>query len=1412
MGNNTGQAVFNVVGLIVGAVTENPYLGALISGVGQVAFPSGADVKGPHAQDQGFTTSTVGADIPIILGTQKCSGNIIWAGPLVEHKKEQSAKGGGPTATTYTATRSFSVLICEGPIVGIRRIWRNGKIVYDRTPRGDDESDADYRARDAANTKFETQLRIYLGTEDQLPDPLQEADKGVGKVPAYRGTAYVTFEDHDITDMGGRVPNFEFEVVRAGGASAESDPDYRQEVLAPWLSGSDPRACENEHEYRYGSGSWGTLDDALSDASLSNAVMMGWSKKAYGTGDNPVAPYASVTPGEQEVLYLHYQSGDISIGIPPESLRFDTVDAVSNHVCEAMKNAGLIPPLPPDVGTVIPIWWANRINDPPNPSTSNAPGIYYYAGGSVSLGIENPWVPGRSFITNCSSYWPGYYDAFAGWSVNSCVKIDTQIQVRRVARKPGTTCAPLCGEPKPLLPEDVRFCILDDAVIAYAGELQLANSSVAWKILVDPLPFDDGFGTLLHLPAIPDFDDRYSDADFWTAAAQAAIAKGVTLPASNPLVGPQYGVDYPVTKSSVTWKVLRKYTVSAGTVTKYPLGPAIPSFDSRYSSSSYWTEAYTQAKVVYGTTAPQGIPDGLVYNTDYPVTQSYAYARVPPDIRAVLSTPITLDEAVTTIAERCGLDASQLDTSALTETLTGIRVTSNTTGRAVIEQLMTYGYFDAVEVDGLLKFPLRGGAVVADLGEDDLGAHLPGEDTPPLVTLERAEPAELPRTLIVQYDDVDNEYQAGASPPAQWLTQDASSTQQLTLAIAMGSEKAAQIADVALAEIWWARESQTLAMMPQHLALAAGDAITVPLEGRTERVRITSTDMALPVGVIKASAVRSDASIYASYRAGVPVPTVTRRPTLIGPTDVLIVNVEPFRPNDTAPGFYVAAHGFFNGWYGCVVQVSFDDQATWTNVGSITNPTIFGPMVNTLASGRTSGTDDLNSVIVTLPSTDNLQSVTVDQLENANLAAVGSFGHFEAINFADHLDNGDGTRTLSTLLRGRLDTESLVASHVAGEEFVLLDDTLLYVPLSDSSINRTLYLRAVSSGQSADSALIIEVEIDDDGAVIIDGGGDDDDGGADDDDSSATVATLTYSSTLEVPISTMDSLSGSLYGTGPGKSIRQYDASTYALLSGVNVSDSASRLSGFTRIGTDFYIGAFFLTNELVKVPQTAVDTNAPGSETSYSAGAGQPQGLCVVGTDIWITLPYNGQLGKIDSSTMAITDTIDIYGQVITTDGTYLYIAGNGYTKCIQLSDKSVIWQSGTSQRNICHVLLDSGKLWVLGSDRLRVYDAATGAVLKSVPATTNVTGSGIYGGDLSLERRTMRSNGTYVLVAVLDAGVIYTRCYDPTTLLPVKKYVVPGVNCWIIGQNGSDVLGYVNDLVTLETAAETRVYEETP
>lgn len=186
--------------------------------LGSVLFP--AHMEGPHMADLKVQNSAYGQPIPIAYGMYRMAGNVIWAAPPVEHSQTSDGKG-GPSVTTHSYSESFAVGLCEGPIVGVRRIWANAKLIYDMS------SDATPSSI-TASAQVASMIRVYVGDEFQGPDPTMESDLGVGNVPGYRGLAYVVFTDLDLSGYGNFLPTLSFEVVTA---SAQT---WSHQVLATW--------------------------------------------------------------------------------------------------------------------------------------------------------------------------------------------------------------------------------------------------------------------------------------------------------------------------------------------------------------------------------------------------------------------------------------------------------------------------------------------------------------------------------------------------------------------------------------------------------------------------------------------------------------------------------------------------------------------------------------------------------------------------------------------------------------------------------------------------------------------------------------------------------------------------------------------------------------------------------------------------------------------------------------------------------------------------------------------------------------------------------------------------------------------------------------------------------------------------
>lgn len=191
-------------------------------GVGIYAATRTVSVPGQKLGEIAAQTAKEGEPRLIVWGTVRpIGGNLVAVQepPRIERRKHKSGGkggGGGSSTTTEHPHRTYAVGICEGPITGIRRVWRNNKLVYDGRPG------STWGAKN--NGVFLRKARFFLGGYDQMPSADLEKIFGVGNVPAMRGTAYMVMADEDLSDMGGAVPQWLFEVVRAEGFYLTSRP------------------------------------------------------------------------------------------------------------------------------------------------------------------------------------------------------------------------------------------------------------------------------------------------------------------------------------------------------------------------------------------------------------------------------------------------------------------------------------------------------------------------------------------------------------------------------------------------------------------------------------------------------------------------------------------------------------------------------------------------------------------------------------------------------------------------------------------------------------------------------------------------------------------------------------------------------------------------------------------------------------------------------------------------------------------------------------------------------------------------------------------------------------------------------------------------------------------------------------
>ncbi|EJL27557.1 phage tail protein [Novosphingobium sp. AP12] len=188
--------VFSSLGTMLGGPVGGA-IGSLVGRQVDTALFGPSRRQGPRLKELAVTTSTYGQVIPRHFGRMRVAGSVIWATDLVEHSEAQGGGKGAPALTTYSYTANFAVALASRPILGIGRIWADGKLL-----RGE-----------AEDLKVSGTMRIHTGAGDQPPDPLIAAAESTERCPAYRGLAYVVFENLDLSEFYNRIPSLTFEVI-----------------------------------------------------------------------------------------------------------------------------------------------------------------------------------------------------------------------------------------------------------------------------------------------------------------------------------------------------------------------------------------------------------------------------------------------------------------------------------------------------------------------------------------------------------------------------------------------------------------------------------------------------------------------------------------------------------------------------------------------------------------------------------------------------------------------------------------------------------------------------------------------------------------------------------------------------------------------------------------------------------------------------------------------------------------------------------------------------------------------------------------------------------------------------------------------------------------------------------------------
>lgn len=1032
------QLAFGVVGAFIGAYFGAPMVGfAIGSAIGGALYgPKGQD--GPRMTDLHLQNSVYGGMIPITFGTMRIAGMVDWKTDLKETGHSSGGKGGSGGSTNYTYSVSCGIRFndCDlnGPIIDFKRIWADGRLIYDVT-------NTDPNLKPLPMVK-------YLGGQDQMPDPTMVTVLGVGNVPAYRGVARLVFTDWELEDFYNRIPNIEAEIQATGDTIVPFGLRY----FAVWDVDPNRGVAGNHSAYAYpyllNGQHYNPYTKKVVSYTYRNAE--DYDQAQHNSGTYSYTEWTHNLDGSGFTLVIH----------PPTRPFQDSIGGLEGLVqvggftmYSAMNDFFAY------AGCNVTALW---------PDGTKVPRTHYVDG----------WIQGGSVVvpslipaTILAKYADGYNPVGAHMSINGTIikRRDSQFLYASGGGlgdvdDPGTFVR--------------KYKIVNDQGPGN-GPQRNAAATFLLPSLSPPNNVVPGFGvditegsegdTSIYVMATVNFQN---DPVFYKLDQNLNIIYRFRNNIGHPsrdgtMINATTPFDY--TPGYRTFAVYKDYLiVQSNTGGGVYLNLGIFLYKMNYVTGFIeYIGSLTLAHSNYL------LPTPVIYLGD-----GYCAIRDGViDLGGRDGGDVTLRYVVEQTSKACGFNINtEIDAVELTDIVRGYTISRQMTGRAAIEHLQPAYQFDAVESDNKVKFKKRLGTPILTIPDSDLGAEPGGSKTAPLLTYTRAKEEDLASFVSVDYFNTNTDYQPGVQHAQRQATR-SQLKQTIQFAVAFSNAEAAQIANALMYASWLEREKIEFSTTRKYAYLEPTDIVTV--HNRT--VRLVDRDESAGQ-YIKWTAVGTRADVW--LPAVVPSDTpgfVPQTVPIIQPTNLLMLDIPLPTDDSLNNGAPIAMIGSVSAKFaGASLFKSNDDGATYTDT------TIRGASADVVGFALTvlgsfdggNVFDETNTVSVYLNTGSSAGLVSASAaavLNGSNLAMLGS----ELIQYKNAVLTATQTYTLSGLLRGRRGTEWAMGQHSAFggassvyDTFVLLPTQTSY-PVPIAEVGTTKQFKAVTSRQSLTAAVAV---------------------------------------------------------------------------------------------------------------------------------------------------------------------------------------------------------------------------------------------------------------------------------------------------------------------------------------------------
>ncbi len=1005
-----GAAVGNAFLPGIGGAVLGGFAGSL-GGMIDAQLGLGAKITGPRLENLSVQDSRYGAGIAKIYGNARVAGNVIWATDLIEtsHNGSVGGKGGGlgggVSTTTYTYSIHCAVAIGAGPLAGINTIWADSTVIYQNGVWTSGLFDA---------------VMIYTGSAGQGPDPFMQSMLGSGAVPAYRGLAYVVFENLQLSSFGNRLPNLTFEIAGAASSTAPEwlggvDAGVSQPMLGVQSATMPPLVVQQSGAEvqsvivggTVASGSTAQFTTVTYDVTQNAPLQLArLSSGSFATGGSVTDSSWAMAPDGRFVA-LYAQSGaspsHAFVLYDTQTQSFGAVLALGLAASSSIKQ----------------IAWLDAQHFVIDDAAGGVRGFHVFAragSGIVDLGFWPVWGPGSASATML--FYGAQFTQFADGLMAYVAVLPTTgvlnlkacpLAWRNNALSVGTPFMALSG-----MALDAGSGVHARFVQTAADEWTLAYGTVLNVQLVSFAPSSTGV-TVTRPHQTLTFG-------FGTGTTQAVAFCGDRLVVIHRAA---MGVSY----------LLSEVLVNSG---GFALGVTALTVTGGGGLETYFNILRLDSRRLLlmgmgGFAKDLGEVGIIARNADQ-----------------------NLAAIVADILSSAGYAAADFDVSALAGiAVQGYVLSDPMSARRAIEPLQAYAPFDLVESAGQMKAILRGGNAGAVLPASELRAASEDKPQPPAQEILRAQEMDLPREVTVDVIDPSRNFEIN-SQRARRIATSARSVQKLSLPLVCSATQAKQIAESRLYTAWAERDLVRLSLSRAWAALDPADVLDL---GGGQFLRVASVTQSGGLLQVEGfysyapglqSAAAADAGLGGAISAKQAVASV-----------LYMLDLPLLQASDDQAGVYVAATGL-TGWKGASLMRS-SDGVTYSAVGSVPLACVAGLATSVLGNGSALYPDSANSVTVQLVQGQLASCGWIDLTNGANAALLGS----EILQFQNAVLVGPGQYRLSGLLRGRRGTENATGSHALGESFVMLQaGAVTFLPDQLSDRGRGYNFRAIATGQS----------------------------------------------------------------------------------------------------------------------------------------------------------------------------------------------------------------------------------------------------------------------------------------------------------------------------------------------------------